>query len=267
MTSAADQNQKVESLEGMVSIMEDTLIVLTATTVPPLTPQLRLRDPGERLAQYMSSLRKWSCVSKELRAHIWFLDNSPRADLARLSEGVAELADQRRITFYEIPIPEDVHLAGKGVGEAALFDAVASLLTKCGPQYQTLIKCTGRLTVLNAAATLTLPARGPQVALHSTLAHADSRFFAVPRKLWIDQLSGMGEEVSEAEGVWLEHVLAKRVLRAVSSGVPFQSFRCLPRYSGMSASTGAHYDTLSRRMARAAHDTARRLVLRRGLSL
>jgi hypothetical protein len=247
--------------------MEDVLIVLTATTTPPLTPQLRLKNSSERLAQYTKSLRKWSDLSKDLGAHIWFLDNSPQTDLTRLSAERDTLADSSRVTLYEVPSPEDVHLEGKGVGEAALIDAVAELLSEGVTKYRTVIKCTGRLTVPNAAAALTLPAQGPQIALHSTLSYADSRFFAGPRDMWISQLSDMGKEISEANGVWLEHVLAKRVLRAVSSGMPFQSFRRLPCYRGMSASTGIQYDTLSRRSARAAHDAARRVLLRRGFTL
>jgi hypothetical protein len=70
----------------------------------------------------------------------------------------------------------------------------------------------------------------------------DSRFFGASREIFHKYFTGMGAEIEEEQGVFFEHVAARRMLSSLAAGHAFRCFETLPRIIGRSASLDASYD-------------------------
>src|SRR5262249_25319171 len=156
---------------------------------------------------------------------------------------------------------------GKGVGEAQIIEhALAESKSLRGEGY--VLKSTGRYTVPNIARLLPPSggARGPDVIcnLHDNLTRADSRlFFATPAFL-TRYLLPRSAEIDDSRDVFIEHVLARAVLRAVSEGLRWELPRHRPHIRGVSGTWGARIGSpLAERQARAAVFRLRRMLLQR----
>jgi hypothetical protein len=107
---------------------------------------------------------------------------------------------------------------GKGYGEAQMLEQIAH--AGIGSKY--MLKCTGRLSVANIGSLLTTLDSAPDIVIRLTkdFAYADSRLFVVSSALLSDLTSNLASEANDSRGLYLEHALARRVLRLAGRRSP-----------------------------------------------
>lgn len=218
-------------------------LVLTATIAPQSVPLAASYKPEERLSEYQTALRRWIKVSDRFDRILW-VENSGDPSVAQV---VTEFREAVVIDSFRGNELSAVH--GKGYGEAVILEHVAeSIDTHTNAEY--IVKCTGRLFVRNIAQLIRCLDSRPDLVVKPTrdLRYADSRLFAVRRVALGSLLDGFKESVSDPEGVFFEHVLARQALRFAEQGKRVTTWPAPILYTGKSASTGRRYDSMASRL-------------------
>ncbi|MBA3364402.1 MAG: hypothetical protein H0U03_01265 [Actinobacteria bacterium] len=219
------------------------LILLTATIDPMGRAGVLRSDPEIRLDDYARSLDRWLDAGSELPAELVFCENSGWP-LDRLRELAADRYPSDRLRFLQFSGNDYPAELGKGPGEAAIIDHAIETVLADRAGSDLVVKCTGRLFVRNLRSLLPPATETPDLmcALDGRLTQADSRLFIARAETFVEHLAGMGEAVDEPRGIYFEHVLCRRVLRAIAGGCAWSPFPAVPRYSGWSATRGSSYD-------------------------
>jgi hypothetical protein len=231
-------------------------LLLTATVAPGETPDLKIRDPGQREAHYLEALAQW-CRALPPDWAIVVAENSNWPP-ARFTD----VGRQLNRTVHVLECTDRGSRAGKGVGEAGLLDdfAKCELAQSC----DWIFKCTGRLYVHNIDNCLpSLDNDGVCASIVPSLDHMDSRFFGASRDVFHEYFTDMGSEIKKGEGVFFEHVAARRMLSSFGAGHAFRPFETLPYIVGRSASLDASYHGGSVRIKRFLRQQVRRTVMDR----
>ncbi len=233
------------------------VLLLTATVSPGETPDLVLRDPQEREANYLDALARW-CKALPPNWSIVVAENSGWP-ASRFSEVGERLGRSVQVLECEDRGSEE----GKSIGEAGLVDDFAASELSQGCDW--IFKCTGRLYVHNVDTCLPAldGATGVCASIVPSLEHMDSRFFGASRELFLEYFTRMGSEIDEAKGINFEHIAARRMLLALSAGHRFRPFAELPYVIGQSASIGIQYHGGSIRAKWFLRQQLRRLVIDR----
>jgi hypothetical protein len=233
------------------------VLLLTATVAPRETPDLRLRDPDRREAHYLDALAQW-CRTLPADWAIAVAENSgwPPARFTEVGERLG-----RRVEVLECT--DRGSQAGKGVGEAGLLDDFAKSDLAGGCRW--IFKCTGRLYVENIDTCLPRLEDGGGVcgAIVPSLDHMDSRFFGASADVFRAYFTDMGREIRESEGIFFEHIAARRMLAALAAGQVFRPFETLPYVIGHSASLGTSYHGRNVRIKGLLRQRVRRIVMDR----
>ncbi|MCI7455845.1 hypothetical protein [Actinomyces urogenitalis] len=198
----------------------------TRTSVPT-----RLTDPEIRLAQYLEAVSVWTAHARSHGAKVVVVETSgTRTD---------ELSRQCELIGYE-PSARQV-AGGRGAIEAAALDYALEVLDP--PEDAMLIKATGRLIVPNAFHAASGLSRGVVRARgKADRTFYDSRLIVTDVGTWRRNLTGMGQQVADESGRWLERVLAMRLMEAEVLGkLTVERFPVIPEFVGSSGTTGKRY--------------------------
>jgi hypothetical protein len=195
------------------------LLLLTATIQPDPHAMGGLRDPELRKNQYLYVLKHLTLKNTGID-RIIFCENSasdlrPFRDLnQRFSNGAVPLE------IYEVPMPRVFF--GKGWGESLMIrwalENIASIA-----EYDAFLKITGRYRVLNLKKIIKIIHRALavqpnmkfvcQTFTHGNRPHAETVFFWSDRRFYVNHLLNSHDEVDDEKGVYIEHVLAKRLFQ------------------------------------------------------
>ncbi len=232
------------------------VLLLSATVSPGETPYLKVRDPGEREAHYLDALARW-CRALPPDWAIVVAENSSWP-----ASRFTEVGERWGREVHVLACPDRGSQAGKGVGEAGLIDDFAA--SEFARSCEWIFKCTGRLYVPNFTDCLpALVGDGVCGSIVPSLAHMDSRFFGASRDVFREHFTGMGGEIREDEGLYLEHVAARRMLAAIAAGHAFRPFEALPYVIGRSASLDVAYDGRSTRIKWFLRQRVRRVMMKK----
>jgi hypothetical protein len=217
-----------------------TALLLTATVLPA-TPVVRA-DPQVRMADYLRALSQWWSLVRELPIDIVFVENSGY-DIGPVHRQIALWGAASRIHVDQyVGDAERMRRLGKGAGELDLMDRFVA--DGRFQRYQYFVKCTGRLFVKNAAALISRAWDDEAefaIALRSDLAFADTRFFIVHRDIAIRYLSGLGDDIRDDEGIYMETLVARQLLQLLRDGRTWHRFDRLPRYVGVGGTYGRRH--------------------------
>ncbi|WP_146067272.1 hypothetical protein [Arthrobacter sp. ZGTC212] len=210
-------------------------VVLTAAINPQSNYRLFLTDPDERARQYGTALRKWCAWADGVAdARIAFVENSG-ADVEELIR--QHIGDKpSHLDVISAPRPPQYAIErGKGASESMMLDLFAREFTN-DPDDTLWIKSTGRLFVRNLSDILPeeRPANLVMARIALDLNHVDARLYGASAGAWREVFTGMGDEVDEKDDFRVEHVLARRVCRAVGEGIPLVRFEGQPVVDGIS---------------------------------
>lgn len=225
-------------------------ILLTATVTPQVTWDLHIADPGVRREQYLRSLRAWLPIATRHGADVILVENSG-ADLDRLvRDAFGAVPENLHPVRASPPTPADVE-RGKGAAEAAMIDTVAASFFDGASELW--LKCTGRLSVRNfeRCVSVQVPARAIVGRVKMNFSQLDTRFVGATADVWCQYFVGCGSSVNDRDELFLEKVLMRRTLAAMSDGVSLVRFGAQPSFRGRSAThADRRYDSLSSRLKR-----------------
>jgi hypothetical protein len=213
------------------------VLLLTATIEPGRTVMVTRRDPLVRLGDYQHALRHWLAGGAIRR--IVFCENSSY-DLSSLKDIAAgyENCDTEFISFSG---NQSGATKGKGYPELEMIrHALDTSALLAGSEI--IIKCTGRLTVRNAAhlfRSMTKCDFDVMCALKSHLSIADSRVFAATPAFFRSYLFPKLSIVDDNSGVYFEHALARATASAISEHCKWRPFPSFPLIEGVSGTDGS----------------------------
>lgn len=212
------------------------VLLLTATIDPGATPLVVRSDPQARLRDYEQALYFW------LHSHafdkIVFCENSGY-DLGTL-EAMAAATPSCRVEFISFSGNSGGAVRGKGFAELTAMEHALSK-SRLIADGKWIVKCTGRLTVLNA------PSLVPRIAarnfdvmcdLRRNLSFSDTRFFAATPEFLRRYLLPQQSMIDDLNGVFLEHALACASVRAVADQKMWRPLPVYPRLQGISGTEG-----------------------------
>ena len=217
------------------------LILLTAAVSPDpafLTAdasfRMSLADPQERAGQYRAAVDHWHAVADAVGGRVAVVETSGAAR--------GEVSRHADVDVVAYTAPTGLAAGGKGAIEAEAIDHALAVLD---PLLDTvLVKVTGRLVIENAARVIG-PIGDATVQVRRSLdrGFADTRFIVTTVGTWRAHLTGMGAQVDDDHGRWLERVAAQRLILGEYDGtLTVQRFPDPPRFTGASGTTGVRYD-------------------------
>lgn len=202
-----------------------------------------LVDADERLKQYIASVLFY--LSSSLIKKIIICDNS-NFDYSKISS-ITEMAfrNKKHIEFLRFQGSKDkIQEFGKGFGEGEILEFVLNESKLIKHEELGFLKVTGRLKILNIDNVLSYlkPDRNyfnsvnlnPLIKLNKV----DTRFYYCTKKDFEYYLKESHKAVNDNLGIYLEH---KYFDSLIEKSVQFSAFKILPKFLGISGSTGAAY--------------------------
>jgi hypothetical protein len=212
-------------------------LLLTATIDPGNTLMVARRDPQVRLADYRRAYAFW--LQSNAVQKILFCENTDY-DLSSI-RSIASQNPRCKTEFISFRGNEAGAVQGKGYAEMQIIQhalSASSLLDSS----DVIVKCTGRLTVRNAAVLFEAMARAQfdvMCTLKNNLAYADSRFFAGSREFLTVDLFPTIHMIDDNRKIYFEHALACATAHAISRQRTWRPFPRFPLIDGISGSVGS----------------------------
>jgi hypothetical protein len=197
----------------------------------------------DRLGATKRDASRYSIVS---RSEIWARIGADAGDSILMVENSGYGSEDLRAALgdsHRLLVDRDAQAnsaLGKGPSELALMRRALEHVNPRDEDYL-ITKVTGRLLVPNFASCISRDAFGFQLDLKTSLGPVDSRMFTMPASVLATSLPTMFNEINEQAGIYLEHVLRNAVLRGLANGTPWKGWRRLPRFIGVSGTSGSVY--------------------------
>jgi len=216
-------------------------ILLTATVDPKGVPFMKRSDPMVRESDYINSIKKWI---DNTTYSIVFCENSGY-DIHKIEKIMRNCVNRETgsLKFDGQNFPRKF---GKGYGEL--------LTIKYAIQHSRLInnsdyviKINGRYFIKNIEKITSVLSDNKDIYvmadLKRNLTWADSRVFAFKPSFVPNYLSRFHNLLNDSKGFYLEHALARAVLRAISDGYKWMPLPFKPIILGYSGTSDTPYRT------------------------
>lgn len=217
-------------------------ILVITTTVYVNSALTVIVDPAERLKQYIESILFY-LRCPEIHS-IVICDNS-NFDFSNCKE-LFSVNDNKKIEilFFEGD-KEKIFALGKGYGEGEILSYVLSNSKVLESETSVFCKITGRLILININdLLLTVKANTSyfqRIGINpfSKIKKVDTRFYVCDKITFKQNLLLSYREVDDFNNNYLEHVYYSALKR---SKIKYVNFNILPRFKGLSGSTGGNYE-------------------------
>ncbi len=216
-------------------------VLLTATINPGDVVFVERKDPYIRENDYLNSLKLWI---KSGISSIIFCENSNY-----YSEKIINLLTNQEnlkveyLRFNGQTFPKEF---GKGYGELLIISYALQnslIINDC----DFVVKITGRYFVKNIKRMIDTLAENKDIYvmadLRRNLTYADSRIFAFKPSFIKNYLLSFQDLINDSNGFYLEHALARAILRAMSEGYKWGPLPCKPIILGYSGTFNTQYRT------------------------
>jgi len=210
-------------------------LLLTATIDPGDIVFVERRCPQIRENDYINALEKW--VQTNISSIIFCENSNYNSEKIKNLLKSQTILKTEYLGFNGQTFPKEL---GKGYGELIIIKYAlqnSSIINDC----EFVIKVTGRYFIKNIKKIIDILARDKDVYimadLRRNLTWADSRVFAFKPSFVLDYLSKYQDMINDSKGVYLEYVLARAILRAISDGhkwIPLPTKPIIIGYSGTS---------------------------------
>jgi len=214
-------------------------LLLTATIDPKGVVFLKRNDPLVREQDYINALKKWI---EAVNYPILFCENSGyKIDKIKNITKSYSNNETEILQFDGQDFPKEL---GKGYGELLIIEyAIQNSILIEHSDY--VIKITGRYFIKNIEKIIIALLRNRNfyvmVDLKRDLTWADSRVFAFKPSFIRNYLSKFQDLINDSEGFYLEHALARAVLRAISDGYKWMPLPLKPFIIGHAGTLDAPY--------------------------
>lgn len=214
--------------------MDKNVVLLTGTIDPQNVPYVRIRQPWERLKDYVISILMWLLFSDA--SDIVFCENSNYNYNYQYLYEIASLK-QKRLEIITFDGNKESEKFGKGYGEGLIIE-YAIHNSRILKSVDNFYKVTGRLFVENFNIIVKYHEKDSTVfnkyGLRSKM--VDTRFFKSSISFYKENLIDAYKEVNDLKRIYLEHVFYRRL-----NGKSIPSFKRYPRFVGRSGSNGIIY--------------------------
>lgn len=232
--------------------VERSLLLLTATVAPNAMQKIVLTNPDERLAQYVTNIRKTIKKTASLNLDILIAENS--GNIGRIADGLGrDIINTNKIKFISCKMGKSSSKKGISSNEHEILRIVSNEFDF--ENYSMIWKLTGRLSIDNISQIITHSTGDFRANSYFLDQHTfDSRFFGLRRDLFM-QFARFGPRYSENLSTCLdcnhpnsfpniEYFLAYFAYRIEVQGYSYRSLPFIPIFRGQSGSRGKKYDTL-----------------------
>ena len=233
--------------------MERSLLILTATVAPNTIQKVALTNPDERLAQYVTNIRKTIKKTATLNLDILIAENS--GNVGQIADKLGrDIVNTNKIKFVSCKMGKSFSKKGISSNEHEMLRKVSNEFDI--ENYSMIWKLTGRLSIDNISQIIT-QSTGDFRANSYFLDHHtfDARFFGLKRDLFL-QFARCGPRYSQNLSICLdcnhpnsypniERFLADFAFRIEMQGYSYRSLPFVPIFRGQSGSRGKEYGTLS----------------------
>lgn len=215
-------------------------LLLTATVDPKGVVYLKRNDPQVRENDYINALKKWM---ETVNFPIVFCENSGyKIDKIKNITKSYSNNETEILQFDGQEFPKEL---GKGYGELLIIKyAIQHSILIGHSDY--VIKITGRYFIKNIEKIIIALLKNRNlyvmVDLKRNLTWADSRVFAFKPSFISNYLSKFQDLINDSKGFYLEHALARTVLRAISDGYKWIPLPSKPIIIGHSGSSDTSYN-------------------------
>jgi hypothetical protein len=213
--------------------MSDILIFITATIHPGKTINVRRNNPEQRSQDYLQGLTSW--MDQNCDADILFCENS-NGDLTSHRAAAQKHLFGKRVRFLSFAGNEGAQKWGKGYGELEMLDHAFGAMPQI-LNYRYIVKVSGRYQIKNGAELVQRIARMNAdliCDMHANLTYGDSKTMAFTPQAIQKHLVPFRGEHDEANGVCIEHLVARCVHRTLLAGGTWAPLPCTPYAEGMS---------------------------------
>ncbi len=217
-------------------------ILLTATVDPKGVPFMKRSDPIVRESDYINSMKKWLETTPY---SVVFCENSGYKG-GKIGKMVKSCED-KKCEFLQFDGQDFPREFGKGYGELQTIKYAVQNSNIVKESNHT-IKVNGRYFIKNIEKILcALSSTNKDIYvmadLKNNLTWADSRIFAFKPSFITDYLSKYQNLINDSKGFYLEHALARAILRAVSDGYRWTPLPSNPIIVGYSGTSDTPYTT------------------------
>ena len=220
--------------------LKKVCILLTATIDPKGIVFMQRSDPTVRENDYIDSIKKWI---ENISYSILFCENSGyNSKIEEILKGYVD----RKTEFLQFNGQDFPRELGKGYGELQTIKYAIqhSNLIK-GSDY--VIKVNGRYFIKNIEKIACALSSNKDVYvmadLKKELTWADSRVYAFKPSFITEYLSKFQDLINDSKGFYLEHALARAILRAISDGYKWMPLPSKPFIIGYSGTADIPYSS------------------------
>lgn len=223
----------------MSILRNEITILLTASIDPKSIMFVQRNDPRMRENDYINALKKW--VKTNISSLV-FCENSGY-NLDRIRYLLNEYKDIKTeiIQFDGNNFPSEF---GKGYGELSII-RYALQNSNIIDESNYVVKVTGRYFIKNINYFVNVLSMNNDLYvmadLKKYLTWADSRVFAFRPSFVFNYLSKFQDMLNDSKGFYLEHALARAILRAISDGHKWVPLPYKPIISGYSGTSNTLY--------------------------
>lgn len=256
-------HERNENEQRTMTNANRTLIILTATLQPMVA--VSRSNIEQRTQDYIDSIKQWWDSFQHDAVDILICENSGY-DLTQLNSFIATINLENRVRVFQfIGDKTLVKTLGKGAGEAEMLDECFKHNQINGYDY--IVKSTGRLYVDNAKHLLDEAIAKQSdwsIAIRADLNFCDTRFFIIKQALFHPYLLNLGKAINDANQVFIEHAILRRVAQAIADGYQWKGFSHLPIYNGSSGTDGKKYNSIKGQFIYFSKNTLHRLAVKFG---
>ena len=237
-----ENKQEVKKQHSNITSKKIVLLI-TASILPQEKRFLKVREPRQRLNQYLDSLKFY--ITKTNITKIVLCDNSgyefPSADIITLAKKYG-----KKIEIVQfIGNREKIIVNGKGYGEGEIIEyALANSHLLREAKY--FIKITGRIKVTNIDKIIE-KMDITKVYMNKVIRNfgkpqkekkIDTILYGIPKEIYVAALVDTYMDVCDKRGIYLEHVFYDRI---VKSKLVIYNIPQFPVIKGVSGSLGSQY--------------------------
>ena len=213
--------------------MSDILIFITATIHSGQTINVKRSNPDQRSQDYDEGLASWMDLNCD--ADILFCENS-NADLTSHRAVAEKHPAGKRVRFLSFDGNEGAQKWGKGYGEIEMLDHAFRIMPEI-LGYRYIVKVSGRYRTSNGAELIERIAQMKEdliCDMHANLTYGDTKTMAFAPQAIQKHLIPYRDEHDEANGVYIEHLMARCVHRTLLAGGTWAPLPCTPYSMGIS---------------------------------
>jgi hypothetical protein len=224
---------------------KDVVLLLTASVNPdPSLPFLKRADSKIRMNDYLKSMQRWLSHKSGI-TKIVFCENT-ETDIRQIKTLTDSHSRFKEIEILQFKPPRFNPALGKGYGEGLIIEHAInnSIILKRNSVFA---KVTGRLYIKNLSSIIAGIPQGAHVGAYmkANLLEVVLQSIVFDIETYKKHFMELYKEVNDTEGIYLEKLVARKIIELIPKGLRYQPFCAMPYLVGYTATDNKKINTLS----------------------